>query len=82
MYKVIMAEADISLNFDCPTCGVGPREKCELNTGAPRFASHAARWDIAKQYQPKAKADPNLSASARKGRAKSSGKARSAAKGK
>jgi hypothetical protein len=65
-----MAEADISLNFDCPTCGAGPQEKCELNSGTQRFASHDARWDISKDYQPKAKANPNLSLAARKAPAK------------
>jgi len=63
-----MAEADISLNFDCPTCGAGPQEVCELNSGTPRFASHIARWEIAKEYQPKAKADPNLSLADRNAR--------------
>jgi len=61
-----MAEADLSLNFDCPTCGAGPQEVCELNSGAPRFAPHIARWDIAREYQPKAKANSNLSPTARK----------------
>jgi hypothetical protein len=81
MYKRRVAEADISLNFDCPTCGAGPQEKCELNSGAPRFASHAERWDIAKQYQPKPRADPDPSA--RKPRTKKGPKKpRSAAKSK
>jgi hypothetical protein len=73
-----MAEADISLKFDCPTCGAGPQEACELNSGTPRFASHVERWDIAKQYQPKANVPPP----ARKAKKKGSGKARSAAKSK
>jgi hypothetical protein len=61
-----MDEADISLKFGCPTCGAGPQEVCELNSGSPRFASHDERWDIAKEYRPKAKANPNLSLAARK----------------
>ncbi len=27
----------------CPTCGVGPGEKCELNTGQPRDEPHRDR---------------------------------------
>lgn len=80
MYKRRMAEADLSLNFDCPTCGAAPQEVCELNSGTPRFASHAERWDIAKEYQPKAKA--NVLPPARKAKKKSTGKPRSAAKSK
>ena len=70
MYKLRMAEVDISLNFDCPTCGAAPMEKCELNTGAARFASHVERWDIAKEYQRKTKANPKLPPTARKPRGK------------
>jgi len=43
-----MAEIDISLNFTCPICGAAPQEKCELNSGAPRFESHIERREIAK----------------------------------
>jgi hypothetical protein len=67
-----MAEADISLNFDCPTCGAAPQEKCELNTGAPRFAPHVERWNIAKDYQPKPRVKPDVVPSARKTRKKHS----------
>jgi len=77
-----MAEADLSLNFDCPTCGAGPQEVCELNSGTPRFAPHVERWEIAKDYQPKAKADPKLSPPARKTKKKGTGKPRGAAKSK
>jgi hypothetical protein len=45
-------------------------EKCELNTGAARFASHVERWDIAKEYQRKTKANPKLPPTARKPRGK------------
>ena len=72
MYKLRMAEADISLNFECPNCGAAPREVCELNTGTPRFASHIERWDIAKKYEQKAKSRSNLTVAARKVRAKRS----------
>ena len=27
----------------CPTCGAGPGEKCELNTGQPRTEPHRDR---------------------------------------
>ena len=27
----------------CPTCGAGPGEKCELNTGLPRTEPHRDR---------------------------------------
>ena len=30
----------LSLGVRCPTCGAGPRQKCELNTGQPRTAPH------------------------------------------
>ena len=80
MYKRRMAEADLSLNFDCPTCGAAPQEVCELNSGTPRFASHAERWDIAKEYQPKAKA--NVLPPPRKAKKKGSVKPRGAAKSK
>lgn len=63
-----MAEPDISLNFDCPRCGAAPHEKCELNTGAPRFASHVERWDIAKDYDRGRKTKPALVPSVRKTR--------------
>jgi hypothetical protein len=45
-----MPNGDYSLNFACPTCGADPQEKCELNSGTPRFASHVERWDIAKDH--------------------------------
>jgi hypothetical protein len=32
----------------CPTCGAGPGEKCELNTGQPRNNPHLDRRLIAK----------------------------------
>jgi len=61
-----MAEDDISLNFECPTCGAGPQEVCELNSGSPRFESHDARWGIGEEYQPEAIPNPNLPMAARK----------------
>jgi hypothetical protein len=45
-----MTNGDYSLNFACPTCGANPQEKCELNSGIPRFVSHVERWDVAKDY--------------------------------
>jgi hypothetical protein len=72
LYKLRMAEVDISLNFECPNCGAAPREVCELNTGTPRFASHIERWDIAKKYEQKIKSRSNLPVAARKVRAKRS----------
>jgi hypothetical protein len=45
-----MPNGDYSLNFACPTCGANPHEKCELNSGTPRFVSHVERWDIAKDH--------------------------------
>jgi hypothetical protein len=43
-----MAEIDLSLSYTCPVCGAAPQEKCELNTGAPRFSSHLERKWAAK----------------------------------
>ena len=31
------------LAIRCPTCGVGPGEKCELSTGQPRTHPHRDR---------------------------------------
>jgi len=31
----------------CPTCGAGPGEKCELNSGQPRVRPHRDRRLIA-----------------------------------
>jgi hypothetical protein len=47
-YKAEMAAKDKSLNFACPICGAQPQEKCELNSGTPRFESHRERRDTAK----------------------------------
>ena len=33
----------LSLRVSCPTCGAGPRQKCELNSGQPRTAPHRDR---------------------------------------
>ena len=45
-----MPPADLSLDFVCPICGAEPQEKCEMNSGTPRFSSHVERWDIANDY--------------------------------
>jgi hypothetical protein len=45
-----MLHNDLSLNFTCPICAAAPDEKCELNSGTPRFESHTERMDIAKDY--------------------------------
>jgi len=37
------AEKEQALRVRCTTCGAKPQEKCELNTGLPRSAPHAAR---------------------------------------
>jgi hypothetical protein len=47
-YKTEMTITDNSLNFVCLICGAQPQEKCELNSGQPRFASHRERRDTAK----------------------------------
>jgi hypothetical protein len=39
-----------SLNFSCPVCGAAPGEKCELNSGQPRYESHAERKWIAQDH--------------------------------
>jgi hypothetical protein len=49
-YKNGMPAPDLSLNFNCPICGAAPQEKCELNSGTPRFQSHVERLDIAKDH--------------------------------
>jgi hypothetical protein len=46
-----MAVLDKSLSFVCPICGAQPQEKCELNSGTPRFESHRERRDIAKDAE-------------------------------
>jgi hypothetical protein len=33
----------LSLRVSCPTCGAGPRQKCELNSGQPRTTPHRDR---------------------------------------
>jgi hypothetical protein len=45
-----MAEEDISLRFECPTCAAGPKEKCLAHNGAARCESHAERMEIAMEY--------------------------------
>jgi hypothetical protein len=35
------------LTVGCPTCGAGPGEKCQLNTGQPRVGPHRDRRLIA-----------------------------------
>jgi len=42
-HAVIKAEKFSWLGVRCPTCGAKPKEKCELNTGAPRTEPHPAR---------------------------------------
>jgi hypothetical protein len=51
-----MAVLDKSLSFVCPICGAQPQEKCELNSGTPRFESHRERRDIAKDAEAAVKA--------------------------
>jgi hypothetical protein len=48
--RLNMPISDLSLDFVCPTCGADPQEKCEMNSGTPRFESHLERWDIAKNH--------------------------------
>jgi hypothetical protein len=43
-----MKMTDPSLNFECPVCGAAPHERCETNSGTPRFESHRERRDVAK----------------------------------
>jgi hypothetical protein len=43
-----MDEVDLSLGYTCPVCGAAPQEKCELNSGGPRFSSHLERKWAAK----------------------------------
>ena len=33
----------LSLRVPCPTCGAGPEQECELNSGQPRTAPHRDR---------------------------------------
>ena len=49
-YKYWMAEIESSLDVLCPICGAQVGEVCELNTGTPRFQSHAERNWIAKDF--------------------------------
>jgi len=44
---------DFSLDFACPVCEAQPKEKCTLNTGAPRFESHVERKWIAQDHRRK-----------------------------
>jgi hypothetical protein len=46
-----MTAKDKSLNFVCPICRAQPQEKCELNSGTPRFESHRERQDTAKDAE-------------------------------
>lgn len=46
-----MAEFDSSLGVICPICGAGRREKCEMNSGTPRFESHLERRELARDRQ-------------------------------
>ena len=45
-----MITTDVSLKFACPICGAQPQEKCELNSGGPRFESHRERRDVARDH--------------------------------
>ena len=38
---------DISLRFECPTCGAGLHEKCLSHRGIDRCESHPERLDAA-----------------------------------
>lgn len=45
-----MLGIDPPLNFRCPVCGAARHERCELNSGTPRFQSHVERFDIASDH--------------------------------
>ena len=49
---------DVSLDFVCRICGANPQERCELDSGTPRFESHVERWDIAKDHLNRENRDP------------------------
>ena len=66
-YKTEMTVADKSLTFPCPICGAQPQEKCELNSGAPRFESHRVRRDIAKDTKTVANPKGTIRAQTQKG---------------
>jgi len=38
------------MNFSCSVCGADPGEKCELNSGQPRYESHMERKWIAQDH--------------------------------
>jgi len=40
---VMQAKMEKALAVRCPTCGAGPREKCEINSGFQRTDPHPAR---------------------------------------
>jgi len=44
-------EQQQALAVRCPTCGAGPREKCELSTGQPRTWPHRDRRLAASEKQ-------------------------------
>jgi hypothetical protein len=45
-----MATIISSLSFTCPICSAAPKEPCEMNSGTPRFESHAERRNIVKDH--------------------------------
>ena len=62
-----MSKKDLSLDFDCPTCGANPQEVCELISGQPRFASHVERYDIARDRLRGLEPEPGFMSGKRKG---------------
>jgi hypothetical protein len=40
---VMKAKQESALAVRCPTCGAGPGEQCELNSGSPRTDPHEER---------------------------------------
>ena len=53
VYMYTMAGPDVSLKFDCPTCGAEPGQKCRSHRLSDRCESHQERWDVAADYRPK-----------------------------
>jgi hypothetical protein len=46
-HRIQMRMSDLTakqlFSVPCPTCGVGPRERCLLHSGVPRSESHVDR---------------------------------------